>query len=203
MSSEIDISLIKELRAKTNAGVLDCKNALIESGGDIEKAINILRKKGIKEASKKMGRFAKEGILYAYVHPGNKLLGVVELGCETDFVARTDEFQNLAKEIAMQVVACNPIAVDRESIPEEVLKEERAIYEEQVKGMNKPPQVQEKIIENKLEKFYSEVVLLEQPYFRDPSITVGDLIKEKISVIGENIVVRRFQRFQVGEESKV
>lgn len=199
MSSEVDVKLIKELRAKSNAGVLDCKNALLESNGDVKKAIQILRKKGIAEAAKKMGRSAKEGIIYAYVHPGSQKAGVVELNCETDFVARTDEFQNLAKEIAMQVVANNPIAIDRESIPEEILKEERSIYEDQVKRLDKPKEVQEKIIENKLEKFYSEVVLLEQKYYREPSITIGDLIKEKISVIGENILVSKFQRFQVGE----
>jgi elongation factor Ts len=199
VASKVDVNLIKELRTKTNAGVLDCKKALAESKGDIKEAIQILRKKGIAEASKKMGRSAKEGIIYAYVHPGDQKVGVVELNCETDFVARTDEFKNLAKEIAMQVVAFNPIAVDRESVPEEILKEERAIYEEQVKRMNKPEKIQENIIKNKFEKFYSEVVLLEQKYFNDPSISIGDLIKEKISVIGENIVVRRFQRFQVGE----
>ena len=199
MSSEVNITLIKELRAKTNAGVLDCKNALTESKGDIKKAIQILRKKGIAEASKKMGRSAKEGIIYAYVHPGNQKVGVVELNCETDFAAKSDEFINLAKEIAMQVVAYNPISVDRETVPEEVLKEESAIYEEQVKRMNKPEKIQDNIIANKLEKFYHEVVLLEQKYFNDPSTTIGDLIKEKISVIGENIVVRKFQRFQVGE----
>jgi len=195
VASEVDITLIKELRAKTNAGVLDCKNALAESKGDIQEAVKILRKKGIAEAAKKMGRSAKEGIIYTYVHPGNQKVGVVELNCETDFVARTDEFENLAKEIAMQVVAFNPISVDRESVPEEI-----AIYEEQVKRMNKPEKIQENIIANKLEKFYSEVVLLEQKYYKDPSTTIGNLIKEKISVIGENIVVRRFQRFQVGEE---
>jgi elongation factor Ts len=198
-STKVDVNLIKELRTKTNAGVLDCKEALVESKGDIKEAIQLLRKKGIAEAAKKMGRSAKEGIIYAYVHPGDQKVGVVELNCETDFVARTDEFRNLAKEIAMQVVAFNPIAVDRESVPEEILKEERSIYEEQVKRMNKPEKIQENIIKNKLEKFYSEVVLLEQKYFNDPSITIGDLIKEKISVIGENIVVRKFQRFQVGE----
>lgn len=199
MSSEVDVKLIKELRTKTNAGVLDCKNALIESKSNIKEAIQILRKKGIAEASKKMGRSAKEGIIYAYVHPGSQKAGVVELNCETDFVARTDEFQNLAKEIAMQIVANNPISVDRESIPEEILKEERSIYEEQVKRMNKPEKIQENIIANKLEKFYHEVVLLEQKYYREPSITIGDLIKEKIAVIGENILVSKFQRFQVGE----
>lgn len=199
MSSEVDVKLIKELRTKTNAGVLDCKNALIESKSNIKEAIQILRKKGIAEASKKMGRSAKEGIIYAYVHPGSQKAGVVELNCETDFVARTDEFQNLAKEIAMQIVANNPISVDRESVPEEILKEERSIYEEQVKRMNKPEKIQENIIANKLEKFYHEVVLLEQKYYREPSITIGDLIKEKIAVIGENILVSKFQRFQVGE----
>ncbi|MEJ2306560.1 MAG: translation elongation factor Ts [candidate division WOR-3 bacterium] len=199
MASEVDVKLIKELRAKTNAGVLDCKNALVESKGDIKEAVQILRKQGIAEAAKKMGRSAKEGIIYAYIHPGDQKAGVVELNCETDFVARTDEFKDLAREIAMQVVAFNPISVDRESVPEEILNEEKSIYEEQVKRMNKPEKVQENIIANKLEKFYSEVVLMEQKYYKEPSMTIEDLIKEKISIIGENIVVRRFQRFQVGE----
>ncbi len=198
-SKDVDIELIKRLRARTNAGILDCKNALIESSGDIKKAIQILRKKGIAKAATRIGREAREGVIMAYVHPGDQLGALVELNCETDFVARTDEFKNLAKEIAMQVVATNPISVDRESIPEETLKEERSIYEDQVKRMDKPEEIQEKIVENKLEKFYSEVALLEQEYFRDPSITIGDLIKEKISVIGENIVVRRFKRLQIGE----
>ncbi len=196
---DIDIELIKKLRAKTNAGILDCKNALIESDGDINKAIQILRKKGIAKATKKMGRETGEGVIISYVHPGDQLGSLVELNCETDFVARTDEFKGLAKDVAMQVVAYDPIAVDRESVPEDIVEEEKSIYEEQAKRMNKPEEVQKKIILNKLEKFYKDVVLLEQDYFRDPTITIGDLIKEKISVIGENIVVRRFKRFQVGE----
>lgn len=196
---DIDIELIKKLRAKTNAGILDCKNALIESDGDIDKAIQILRKKGIAKATKKMGRETGEGVIMSYVHPGDQLGSLVELNCETDFVARTDEFKGLAKDVAMQVVAYDPIAVDRESVPEDIVEEEESIYEEQAKRMNKPEEVQKKIILNKLEKFYKDVVLLEQDYFRDSTITIGDLIKEKISVIGENIVVRRFKRFQVGE----
>jgi len=196
---DIDIELIKKLRAKTNAGILDCKNALIESDGDIDKAIQILRKKGIAKATKKMGRETGEGVIISYVHPGDQLGSLVELNCETDFVARTDEFKELAKDVAMQVVAYDPIAVDRESVPEDIVEEEKSIYEEQVKRMNRSEEVQKKIILNKLEKFYKDVVLLEQDYFRDPTITIGDLIKEKISVIGENIVVRRFKRFQVGE----
>lgn len=196
---DIDIELIKKLRAKTNAGILDCKNALIESDGDIDKAIQILRKKGIAKATKKMGRETGEGVIMSYVHPGDQLGSLVELNCETDFVARTDEFKGLAKDVAMQVVAYDPIAVDRESVPGDIVEEEKSIYEEQAKRMNKPEEVQKKIILNKLEKFYKDVVLLEQDYFRDSTITIGDLIKEKISVIGENIVVRRFKRFQVGE----
>lgn len=198
-SKSVDVELIKKLRDKTNAGVLDCKEALIESDGDIEEAVQILRKKGIAEASKKMGREAEEGVIMAYVHPGNQLGAIVEVNCETDFVARTDEFQELAKEIAMQIVATDPIAIDRESIPEDVLEEERSIYEDQVKRMDKPEDIQKKIVENKLEKFYGEVVLMEQEYFRDNSITIEDLIKERISVIGENIVISRFERFKVGE----
>lgn len=198
-TKDVDIELIKKLREKTNAGVLDCKNALIESEGDIDKAIHILRERGIAKATKKMGRETGEGVIMSYIHPGDQLGAIVEINCETDFVARTDEFKNLAKEIAMQVVAYDPIAVDRESIPKDVLEEERSIYEEQAKRMNKPDEIQKKIVESKTEKFYKDVVLLEQDYFRDPEITIGDLIKEKISVIGENIVVRRFKRFQVGE----
>lgn len=198
-TKDVDIELIKKLRAKTNAGVLDCKNALIESDGDIEKAIHILRERGIAEATKKMGRETGEGVIMSYIHPGDQLGSIVELNCETDFVARTDDFKSLAKEIAMQVVAYDPIAVDRESIPKDILEEERSIYEEQTKRMDKPEEIQKKIVENKLEKFYKEVVLLEQDYFRNPEVTIGDLIKEKISVIGENIAVKRFKRFQVGE----
>lgn len=198
-TKDIDIELIKKLRAKTNAGVLDCKNALIDSDGDIDKAIHILRERGIAEATKKMGRETEEGVIMSYIHPGDQLGSIVELNCETDFVARTDDFKYLAKEIAMQVVAYDPIAVDRESVPKDVLLEEKSIYEEQTKRMDKPEEIQKKIVENKLEKFYKEVVLLEQDYFRNPEITIGDLIKEKISVIGENITVKRFKRFQVGE----
>ena len=198
-TKDVDIELIKKLRAKTNAGILDCKNALIESECDIDKAIHILREKGIAKATKKMGRETGEGVIMAYIHPGDQLGSLVELNCETDFVARTDEFKELAKEITMQVVAYDPIAVDRESIPKDIIEEERAIYEEQAKRMKKPEEVQKKIVESKLEKFYKDVVLLEQDYFRDPKVTIGDLVKEKISVIGENIVVRRFIRFQVGE----
>lgn len=198
-TKDVDIELIKKLRAKTNAGILDCKNALIESECDIDKAIHILREKGIAKATKKMGRETGEGVIMAYIHPGDQLGSLVELNCETDFVARTDEFKELAKEITMQVVAYDPIAVDRESIPKDIIEEERSIYEEQAKRMKKPEEVQKKIIESKLEKFYKDVVLLEQDYFRDLKVTIGDLVKEKISVIGENIVVRRFIRFQVGE----
>jgi len=198
-TKDVDIELIKKLRAKTNAGILDCKNALIESECDIDKAIHILREKGIAKATKKMGRETGEGVIMAYIHPGDQLGSLVELNCETDFVARTDEFKELAKEITMQVVAYDPITVDRESIPKDIIEEERSIYEEQAKRMKKPEEVQKKIVESKLEKFYKDVVLLEQDYFRDPKVTIGDLVKEKISVIGENIVVRRFIRFQVGE----
>lgn len=198
-TKDVDIELIKKLRVKTNAGILDCKNALIESECDIDKAVHILREKGIAKATKKMGREAGEGVIMAYIHPGDQLGSLVELNCETDFVARTDEFKELAKEITMQVVAYDPIAVDRESIPKDIIEEERSIYEEQAKRMKKPEEVQKKIVESKLEKFYKDVVLLEQDYFRDPKVTIGDLVKEKISVIGENIVVRRFIRFQVGE----
>ncbi|MCK4420442.1 translation elongation factor Ts [candidate division WOR-3 bacterium] len=198
-TKEVDIELIKKLRAKTSAGILDCKNALIESNHDIDKAIGILRKKGILKASKKMGRETGEGVIYSYIHPGSRLGSLIELNCETDFVARTDDFMELAKEVAMQVVAMNPIAVDRKSVPDDILEQEKSIYEEQAKRMKKPEEIQKRIVESKIENFYKEVVLLEQGYFREPTKTIGDLIKEKIAVIGENIVVKRFERYELGE----
>lgn len=198
-TKEVDIELIKKLRAKTSAGILDCKNALIESNHDIDKAIGILRKKGILKASKKMGRETGEGVVYSYIHPGSRLGSLIELNCETDFVARTDDFMELAKEVAMQVVAMNPIAVDRKSVPDDILEQEKSIYEEQAKRMKKPEEIQKRIVESKIENFYKEVVLLEQGYFREPTKTIGDLIKEKIAVIGENIVVKRFERYELGE----
>jgi len=198
--AEITLELIKELRERTGAGVMDCKKALKEAGGDIEKAALILRKMGIAKAEKKLDKEAKEGVVEAYIHPGAKLGVIVEVNCETDFVAKNEEFIKLAKEIAMQIAAMNPIAVKREDIPEEVLERERRIYEEQARESGKPEHVIQKIVEGKLENFYKEKCLLEQSYIRDPSTTVGDLIKQYITKFGENIVVRRFARFRIGEK---
>ncbi len=198
--AEITLELIKELRERTGAGVMDCKKALKEADGDIEKAIEILRKMGIAKAEKKLDREAKEGIIEAYIHPGAKLGVLIELNCETDFVAKNEEFKKLAKEIAMQIAAMSPIAVTREQVPEEIIEREKKIYEEQARESGKPEHIISKIIEGKLENFFKEKCLVEQSYIRDPSITVGDLIKQHISKFGENIVIRRFARFRIGEK---
>lgn len=196
---KIDMELVKELRARTGAGIMDCKNALEEANGDIEKAIEILRKKGIAKAAKKIGRVTKEGVIYAYIHPGNRVGTIVEVNCETDFVARTEEFLRFAKDIAMQITATNPVAVSREDVPEEVLNKEKEIYREQAKSMGKPDNVVEKIVESKLENFYKENVLLEQPFFKEPQKTIEEYLKETISKFGENIVIKRFTRYALGE----
>ncbi|RKZ00629.1 MAG: translation elongation factor Ts [Candidatus Hydrothermota bacterium] len=198
--AKVSMDLVKELRARTGAGLLDCKKALEQAEGDIEKAIEILRKMGIAKAEKKMSREAKEGIIEAYIHPGAKLGVLVEVNCETDFVANTPEFKQLAHDLAMQIAASDPMVVSREDLPQEVIEKEKEIYRAQLEGSKKPPHVIERIIEGKLEKFYQEVVLLEQPFIKDPSKTVGDLIKEHIAKFGENIKVRRFARFRIGEE---
>ncbi|ACI20078.1 translation elongation factor Ts [Dictyoglomus thermophilum] len=197
---EITIEMIKELRERTGAGVMEAKKALEEANGDMEKAVTILREKGVIKAAKKAGRVAKEGIIEAYIHTGDKLGVLVEVNCETDFVARTDEFRKLAKDIALQIAGMNPQYVSKEDVPPEVIEKEKEIYRTQLKNEGKPEHVIEKIIEGKLEKFYEEVCLLEQPFVRNPEIKVKDLITEAISKLGENIVVRRFARFVVGED---
>ncbi len=196
---KIDMELVKELRARTGAGIMDCKNALEESNGDIEKAIEILRKKGIAKAAKKIGRVTKDGVIYAYIHPGNRVGAIVEINCETDFVARTEEFIRFAKDIAMQVTATNPVAVSSEDVPEEIIKKEKDIYFEQAKATGKPEKVIEKIVESKLEGFFKENCLLEQPFFKEPTKTVEEYLKETISKFGENIVIKRFTRYALGE----
>ena len=195
----IDSKLVKELRDRTGAGIMDCKKALIEANGDIEKAIEILRKLGIAKAEKKLDREAKDGRVDAYIHHGAKLGVLIEVNCETDFVASTDEFKELVHNLALQVAATNPIAVKREDIPSEIIEREKRIYEEQARKEGKPEKVIEKIVQGRLEKFYQEACLLEQPYIKDPNITVGDLIKQYIAKLGENIVVKRFARFKIGE----
>lgn len=191
-------AMVKELREKTGVGIMECKAVLSEAKGDIEKAIELLRKKGLSMAAKKAGRTTTEGLVGSYIHTGGKIGVLVEIGCETDFVARTPDFQELVKEIAMQVAAANPQYVKREDIPEERIEMERDIYRAQAKETGKPDHVVEKIVDGKMEKYYSEVCLLEQPYIKDPSIKVQDLLSQKIAKLGENIVVKRFVRFQVG-----
>ncbi len=196
--AEINADLIKTLREKTGVGVMDCKKALAEAAGNLDKAVVWLREKGIAQSAKRAGKLASEGIIGAYIHTGGKLGVLVEINCETDFVANTLEFQSLVKEIAMQVAAANPRCVWREQLPAQVLEREREIYAAQAAG--KPPAVVEKIVEGRLEKFYREVCLIEQGYMRDPSRTVGDLIGEHVAKLGEKIEVRRFVRFQLGED---
>ncbi len=198
--AEVTIEQIKELREKTGAGVNDCKKALEETQGNIEKAIDYLREKGIASAAKKSIRTAKEGIIYSYIHSNEKLGVLLELNCETDFVARTEDFKELAKDIAMQIAAMNPSYIKREDIPQEVIEKEKEIYKAQLKDTKKPDNVLEKIINGKLEKYYSEVCLLEQAFIKDDKKNVDSVIKEKISKLGENIVVKRFVRFVVGEK---
>ncbi|HDM90696.1 MAG: translation elongation factor Ts [Candidatus Hydrothermae bacterium] len=196
----VDMELVKQLRKMTGAGVLDCKKALEKTGGDLDKAVEELRKMGIAKAEKKMSREAREGIIDAYIHPGAKLGVLVEVNCETDFVANTAEFKDLVHNIALQIAATGPLAVSREQIPEEIIEKEKEIYRAQLEGSNKPPHIIEKIVEGKLEKFFQEAALLEQPFIKDPQKTVGDLVKEYIAKFGENIVIRRFARFRLGEE---
>lgn len=193
---------IQKLRAMTGAGIMDCKAALAASGDDMDKAIQYLREKGMTSAVKKATRTAKEGLVYSYIHAGGKLGVLVEVNCETDFVARTEDFQNLVKEIAMQVAAANPLYVRREDVPTEMIEKEKEIYRAQLKEENKPEKVWPKIVDGKLEKFYSQVCLLDQPYIRDTSgkEKIKDLVTNAVAKIGENLVVRRFARFRVGEE---
>ncbi|MCS7220295.1 MAG: translation elongation factor Ts [Anaerolineae bacterium] len=196
---EITAEKIKELRAVTGAGILDCRNALQQTGGDFDKAVELLREKGLATAAKKASREAREGIIGFYVHTGAKMAALVELNCETDFVARTPEFQQLARDLAMQVVAARPQYIRPEDVPTEVIERERQLYRSQLADSGKPEPVIERIIEGKLEKFYDEVCLLRQPFIRDEGITVQDLIAQSIAKLGENIVVRRFVRYELGQ----
>ncbi|MDQ7064267.1 MAG: translation elongation factor Ts [candidate division KSB1 bacterium] len=191
---------VKALRERTGAGIMDCKKALAETNGDVEKAIEYLRKKGAALAQKKQGRATNEGLIEAYIHPGSRLGVLVEVNCETDFVAKTDDFRQLARDIAMQIAATNPIAVRREDVPQEVIEREKDIFREQMRNQNKPDHIIEKIVEGKLEKFYQENVLLEQHFVKNPDKTVKELITDAIAKLGENIGVRRFVRFELGAE---
>ena len=197
--AEVTTDLIKELRNKTQAGMMDCKKALQEVDGDIEKAVELLRKKGLASADKKMGREASEGIVASYIHNNKKIGVLIELNTVTDFVARNEDFEELAKELCMQIAAACPLYVNSEDVPAAILDKEREIYRDQMKDSGKPDNVIEKIVEGKISKYYSEVCLLEQEYIKDPKVKIKDLIKEKIATYGENISVGRFSRFQIGQ----
>ncbi|AWB10661.1 MAG TPA: translation elongation factor Ts [Thermodesulfobium narugense] len=196
---EIKSEIVKELRERTGAGIMDCKKALQECSCDMEKAIKYLREKGLAKAAKRAGKEAKEGIIEAYIHQNKKIGVLLELNCETDFVARTDEFLNLAHDIALQIAASNPIYISKEHVSEEVLNSEKEILKNQARQEGKPENMLDKIVEGKIKKFYEEVCLLEQPFVKDPSIKISDLINQMIAKVGENIVVRRFSRFSLGE----
>lgn len=196
--AEITAQMVKELREATNAGVLDCKKALSEADGNFEEAVEILRKKGLSAAAKKAERDAKDGLIGVYVHPGAKMASMVSLACETDFVARTEQFQQLAYDLAMHVVASRPEYVSREDVPTDIVEREKAIFAEQMANSGKPEHIIDQIVEGKLDKWYSEVCLLEQPYVKNPDVTIESLLKESIAALGENIKVNTFSRLEIG-----
>ena len=196
----ISAEAVKELREITGAGMMDCKRALVEAGGDVQLAKELLRKKGLASAQKRQGRQASEGIVDAYIHGDGRIGVLVEVNSETDFVARTDEFRTLAREVAMQIAARNPRWVSRDDVPADLVESERKIYSDQARETGKPEHVLDRIVEGKLEAFYQEEVLLEQEYIREDSKSVGDLVGQVAAKLGENVVVRRFSRFQLGEE---
>jgi elongation factor Ts len=196
---EITAQMVKQLRERTGAPMMDCKSTLTEAKGDLEAAVDLLRKKGLAAAAKKAGRITAEGAVGSYIHGGGKLGVLVEVNCETDFVARTDEFQELVRDIAMHIAAAEPRYVSRDEVTPEALDRERAIYKEQAAASGKPEKVLERIVEGKIEKFYAEAVLLEQPFVKNSDLTVGQMIAEKVGRIGENIQVRRFARYKLGE----
>jgi elongation factor Ts len=196
----ISAEMVRTLREETGAGMMDCTNALVEAKADLEAARDLLRKKGLAAAAKKAGRAASEGIVGHYIHPGSKVGVIVEVNCETDFVAKTDEFMALVKDIAMHIAASSPTYVAKDEVPAEVLDKEKEIYKAQAAAQGKPANVQEKIAEGKVKDYYSQFCLLEQPFVKEPKLTIRQLVQEKIALIKENIVVRRFARFRVGEE---
>ncbi|MBC7229163.1 MAG: translation elongation factor Ts [Actinobacteria bacterium] len=199
---DINAAQVKELRESTGAGIMDCKQALQEAGGDMEKAVRILREKGLAGAQKKAGRSAADGIVDAYIHLNNRIGVLLEVNCETDFVARNETFRAMVHDIAMHIAAANPLYVSPEDVPEELLDQEREINRSRALKEGKPEKVVDKIVEGRLKKYYEEVCLLEQPFVKDPEITIRELVQRTIAATGENIVVRRFVRFQVGETSE-
>ena len=198
----VDASVVKELRDKTGAGMMDCKKALVETSGNIDKAVDYLRKSGIAKAEKKGDRTAKEGLVFSYIHHGGRLGVLVELNCETDFVAKTDGFSDLAHNIAMQIAATSPLSVSREDIDQKLLDREKEIFTDQAKESGKPKEIIGKIVEGRVEKFYAESCLIEQQFIKDPDRKIGDLITDAVSTLGENIVINRFARFSVGESKE-
>ena len=196
---EINAALVKRLRDATGAGMMECKAALTEANGDLEAATTLLRKRGLAAATKKAGRSTSEGLVGHYIHMGGKIGVLVEVNCESDFVARTDDFQNLTREIAMHIAAASPQYVRREDVPPEILDRERGIYRGQMEGQNKPAAVIDKIVEGKLNSFYEQVCLMDQPSIRDPKMTIGQIVQAAIAKMGENIAIPRFVRFKVGE----
>jgi len=197
--AEISAAAVKELRERTGAGMMDCKKALVECNGDMEKAIDFLREKGLAAAAKKEGRIAAEGLVESYIHGGGRIGVLVEVNCETDFVARGEEFKQFVKDIAMQIAAAKPLYVNKEDVPADVLEHEKQILRAQALNEGKPEKIIEKMVEGRIEKFYKEVCLMEQPFIRDPDIAIKDLVIQKIAKIGEKIAIRRFVRYELGE----
>ena len=197
--STISAKMVMQLREKTGAGIMDCKGALTECNGDMDKAVDFLRKKGLATAAKRAGRAMTEGVVASYVHMDNKLGVLVEVNCETDFVAKNDDFKEFAKNIAMHVAATNPVGIRAEDVPEEIIAKEKEIYLGQVLEMGKPEKIADKIVEGKLQKYFKENCLMDQAYVRNPDMTVADLLNEMIAKIGENILIKRFVRFKIGE----
>jgi elongation factor Ts len=196
---QITAQMVKELREKTGAGMMDCKKALIEAGGDSDKATFVLREKGIAKAASKAGRATAEGVIATYVHTGDKLGVMVEINCETDFVARTDKFKTFARDVAMHIAASSPLCLHREDIDSSLVDGEREVYRQQALNEGKPEKIVDKIVEGRLEKYYSEVVLMEQPYVKDNDKSIADYVKDMIATLGENININRFARFRLGE----
>lgn len=194
----ITSQMVKELRDKTNAGMMDCKKALTETAGDMEKAVDLLRQKGLAVAAKRAGRETKEGVVESYIHAGGKLGVMVEVGCETDFVAKTDDFKAFAKNIAMHIAAANPVAVSRDEVPADILQREKDIYINQALESGKPQQIVEKIVGGKVEKYLAEICLMEQKYVKNPDLSIQDLLNELVAKMGENISIKKFARFQIG-----
>jgi elongation factor Ts len=198
--AKISAAAVKELREKTGAGIMDCKEALSECNGDLSKAVDFLRKKGLATAAKRASRATTEGIVESYIHMDSKLGVLVEINCETDFVAKNDDFKEFAKNIAMHITATNPIGIRQEDVPKEIIDKEKEIYRAQVLEMGKPEKIVDKIVEGKLNKYFKDNCLMNQPYVRNPDITIEDLLNEMVAKIGENITINRFARFKIGEE---